>query len=294
TLRAPLLTQTSAFRLVNGAGDGLPGLTIDAYGRFAVLNVYDAALVERVDQFARALLGMGFSGIYEKRRVRADLRTQDAERLAPSGPILGEAAPETFLVDENGMNVHIELEDGLSTGLFVDMRDNRLRARSWARGGRVLNLFCYTCSFSVSAALSGAMTTNVNLSAKALARGRANFEGNGLDPNQHRFLKEDAMKFLARATRRGERYDFIVLDPPSFATVGKGTFNVKNQYGQAVALSLRVLEPGGRLLCVTNHTKTTPAALVATIRAAADEVGTRLRTIKRLSPGLDVPDGPNV
>jgi 23S rRNA (cytosine1962-C5)-methyltransferase len=246
-----------------------------------------------VDEFARALLEMGFSGIYEKRRVRADLRSQDVESLAPSGPVLGEPAPETYVVDENGMNVHIDLEDGLSTGLFVDMRESRLRARSWARGGRVLNLFCYTCSFSVSAALSGATTTNVDLSAKALARGRANFEENGLDPHRHRFLKEDAMKFLARASRRGDRFDFIVLDPPSFATVGKGTFNVKNQYGQAVAHCLRVLERGGRLLCVTNHTKTTPAALVATIRAAADEVGVCLRTVKRLSPGLDVPDGPN-
>jgi 23S rRNA (cytosine1962-C5)-methyltransferase len=132
----------------------------------------------------------------------------------------------------------------------------------------------------------------VDLSAKALARGRANFEANGLNPSAHRFFKEDAMKYLGRAARRSERYDFIVLDPPSFATVGQGTFSVKSEYGRAVAACLELLAPGGRLLCVTNHQKTSPGALVRTIRAAADELGIQLSTVKQLSPGLDVPDGP--
>lgn len=292
TLRFPLTRNTSAYRLVNGAGDGLPGLTIDVYGRFAVLNVYDADLLVRLDELCSAVASLGFSGVYVKRRVRADLRAQSTEELAPRGPHLGEPAPESYLVDEFGMQIHVELDDGLSTGLFVDMRDNRFRARSWARGGKMLNLFCYTCSFSVAAALSGAITTNVDLSAKALARGRANFEANGLEPSAHRFFKEDAMKYLSRAARRAELYDFIVLDPPSFATVGKGTFSVKNEYGQAVAACLRLLGPGGRLLCVTNHQKTSTGALVKTIRAAADEIGVRLSGIKQLPRGLDVPDGP--
>ena len=297
-LRQPLLARSGSFRLINGAGDGLPGFTVDAYGAFATLNVYDAGLLPRVKQIAANLGELGFSGVYLKKRVKADLRNESATELAPDEVVFGEAAPESYLVDEFGMLVHIELADGLSTGLFVDMRDNRMKARGWSAVGRagrqaqMLNLFCYTCTFSVSAALSGALTTSVDLAGKALERGKANFEANGLDPEAHRFIREDAMKFLVRAARRGDEYDFIVLDPPSFATVGKGTFSVKNQYGEAVEGCLRVLARGGRLLCVTNHTKTSEEALKSTIEAAAARAGRRVRNLKFLNPGIDCPRHP--
>jgi len=299
TFRQPLTARTSAYRLLNGAGDEVPGVTVDAYGKFASLNIYDERFVERAREIGACLLEIGFSGIYLKKRVRSDLRTEDAEALAPDSVLAGASAPETFLVDELGMQIHIEMEDGLSTGLFLDMRENRMKSRGWAAASRtggaasMLNLFCYTSSFSVSAALSGAKTTNVDLSAKALARGRQNFEANGLEPDSHRFFKEDAMKFLERSVRREDRYDFIVLDPPSFATVGKGTFSVKSKYGQAVADCLRLLAPGGRLLAVTNHTKTTPSALRRTIEAAADATGRKLRYLKNLPSGMDCPDHAN-
>ncbi len=291
-LRAPLLTQTSVFRLVNGAGDGLPNLTVDAYGRFATLNLYDTELVERQKELAEAVLQLGFSGVYVKKRIRADLRKEDPQDLAPEGPTAGQSAPETYCVDELGLQANIKLADGLSTGLFVDMRDNRFRARSWAKAGSMLNLFCYSASFSVSAALSGAKTTSVDLSSKALERGRENFVSNGLDPAEHRFFKEDAMKFLARSVRRGDKYNFIVLDPPSFATVGKGVFSVKNGYGQAAADCLRLLAKGGRLLCVTNHTKTSLHALRKLLETSGEKAGRKLRYVKSLAPGLDCPAHP--
>lgn len=299
TLRAPLIDRSAAFRLVNAAGDGLPGFTVDAYGAFATLNIYDASLLPRGREIAESLQELGFSGVYLKTRVKADLRSEDAEQLAPDEVLAGQAAPTSYCIDEFGMQIHIELSDGLSTGLFVDMRDNRMKARSWGAAGRsgrpaqMLNLFCYTCSFSVSAALSGAVTTSVDLAGKALERGRANFAANGLEPADHRFIREDAMKYLSRAARRGDQYDFIVLDPPSFATVGKGTFSVKSRYGEAAADCLRILAPGGRLLCVTNHTKTSEVALRKTIEAAAKAAGRRLRSLKSLNPGLDCPSHPD-
>lgn len=156
----------------------------------------------------------------------------------------------------------------------------------------MLNLFCYTSSFGVSAALGGAHTTNVDLSAKVLQKSRLNFEENGLDPSVHRFFKEDAMKFLARAARRGDEYDFIVLDPPSFATVGKGTFSVKSRYGAAAADCFRILAAGGRLLCVTNHTKTTARAFRQLVEGAASDAGRKVKALKELKPGLDCPAHP--
>ncbi len=291
TLRAPLLARTSALRLVNGEGDGLFGMTADAFGRYVTLNLYDESLEARASDLAQALLSLGYLGVYEKRRVRADLREQAASELAPAEPILGQPAPPSFVVEENGARFQVTLGDGLSPGLFVDMRDNRRRVREWCGGGRMLNLFCYTGSFSVSAALAGAKTTNVDLSQKALSLARQNFRENDLREEEHRFFKEDAMKFLARAVRRQDLYEMIVLDPPSFATVNKGTFSVKSLYGQAVTDCLKVLAPGGKLLCVTNHRKTSLAALEKTVRSAAQAAGRPILRVRALPSGLDCPRG---
>src|SRR5690606_35834072 len=122
--------------------------------------------------------------------------------------------------------------------------------------------------------------------AKALNRTRRNFEQNELALEGHRFVKDDAMKFLARAARRGERYDFIVLDPPSFSTVGKGTFSVKGGYRQAAALCVELLGEGGKLLCVTNHLKTSPEQLRYMLRDVVGDSGRKLRYLKHLPSGL--------
>lgn len=293
--RQGLRSQTSAYRLANGEGDGLSGLTVDVYDRFCTLNLYDADLLPRAGELAEILLGLGFAGVYQKTRVRADLRKQQADSLAPPKPIAGKPAPQELVVHEHEMKLGVHLADGLSTGLFVDQRDNHGAARDWARGGRVLNLFCYTCAFSVSAALGGASSTNVDLSGKALDRGRRNFELNGLDASSQRFFKEDAMKYLERAVRRGDRYDLIILDPPTFSTVKKRTFSVKEEYGRAAEACFRLLEAGGVLLAVTNHTKTTQQALRNMLANQAEMAGRQLKQLKVMPSGLDCPpasDGP--
>lgn len=293
-LRAGLSKHTEAFRLVNGAPDGFPGCTIDAYGKFAVINPYEIEGDEDLWRvLAETLLELGFAGVYLKQRLRADLRKVDREQLAPDGPYLGERAPEHFVIAEHGMKLGIELHDGLSTGLFVDMRETRRKVAQLVQEKgttRLLNLFCYTCSFSVAAALAGAHTTSVDLSGRALSRGRSNFELNGLDSAEHRFFKEDALKYLSKAIRRGEHYDFIVLDPPSFATVGKATFSVKEHYLSAARDCFALLAPGGQLLCVTNHLKTSPRAFVRMVDEAAQAAGRSLMSLRSLSSPSDCPE----
>lgn len=293
-LRAGLNGHTAAMRLVNGAPDGFSGCTIDAYGKFAVINPYEIEGDEATWRaLAEALHGLGFAGVYLKQRVRADLRKVDSRQLAPELPFLGERAPEHFAIDEHGMKLGIELHDGLSTGLFVDMREARRSVRQLLeqeRAPRMLNLFCYTCSFSVAAALAGAHTTSVDLSGRALSRGRSNFELNDLDSAQHRFFKEDALKYLSKAIRRGDQYDFIVLDPPSFATVGKATFSVKEHYLSAARDCFSLLAPGGRLLCVTNHLKTSPRAFFHMVDQAAQAAGRSLMSLRALRSASDCPE----
>lgn len=291
-LRAPLASQSDCYRLVNAEGDGLPGVTVDRYGDFAVLNVSEAQARERAPEIAAAFIALGARGVYLKLRVRADLRRLAAAELAPREPIAGEAAPERFLVHENGMAIGVELAEGLSSGLFLDQRDNRRRVQGLAGGARVLNLFSYTGSFGVAAALGGARrVVNVDLSGRALARARENFEANGLDPNLHAFERTDAVEFLKRA-KRGS-FELVILDPPSFSSQAEGgAFRVDKEFGALAEKAFAVLSAGGSLLAVTNHKKTSQSRLRALVKDAAARAGVELRRLKDMKSPLDCPPGP--
>jgi 23S rRNA (cytosine1962-C5)-methyltransferase len=207
----------------------------------------------------------------------------------------GSAAPVPLELNEGALRVEVELGDGLSTGLFVDQRDNRERVRAAAKSRRVLNLFSYTCSFSVAAALGGASrVTSVDLSRRALRRGEQNFRLSGLDPSAHAFVCEDVLRYLTRSVERREHFDLIILDPPSFSTAGKGkVLRVDRDYARLVSLCLRLLSPSGQLLAVTNHRKTSPAALRRIVLDEAERAGRSVESAKLLASGHDCPDGPD-
>jgi 23S rRNA (cytosine1962-C5)-methyltransferase len=293
-LRAPLAAVSDAYRLVNELGDELPGVTIDRYGDHAVLMTSTDEAEARASEIAQRLLELGARGVYLKMRRRADAR-RASQALAPDTPLLGEAAPPRFLVTERGLKLWVELGRGQSTGLFLDQRENRRRVRELAGGRRVLNLFSYTSSFGAAAAVAGASeVVSVDVAAPALATARDNFEANGVDPRAHRFLKDDALEFLARAGRRGERFELVVLDPPSFASAAGGVpFTVAKHYGRAAELALSVLSPGGRLLAVTNHRKTSNGELRRLLRASAERARVEIAQLKDLPSSLDCPDGPD-
>lgn len=294
TLRAPLAATCEAFRWVNGAGDELAGVVADLYREHVSLSVDSDEANRRAEELAALFVTLGARGVYLKRRVRADLRREDHAELAPPAAVAGSDAGE-LVVSEGGLRVKVELGAGLSTGLFVDQRDNRRRVRELAPGREVLNLFAYTCSFSVAAALGGARrVTSVDTAARALERGVDNFRLNGLDPEPHGFVREDAVKFLERAARRNTRYDLVVLDPPSFATRERAkVLSVARDYGELARLALSVLRPSGALLAVTNHRKTSAAALRRILLDGAAELGLACQQAKILPAGLDCPDGPS-
>ncbi|HSU40338.1 MAG TPA: class I SAM-dependent methyltransferase [Polyangiaceae bacterium] len=293
-LRAPLAKFTDTYRLVNELGDGLPAVTVDRYGDYAVLQVASPEAEARTAELAALLVELGARGVYLKRRVRGDVRRAGPERTPPL-PIAGEPAPEHLLVDEYGLRLHVALGDGLSTGLFVDQRDNRRRVRELARGKSVLNLFCYTASFSVAAALGGARrVVSVDQARRPLAIARDNFRDNGLATEAHAFLQADALDWLARAGRGKERFDLIVLDPPSFASsAGGAPFSVAKGYGLLAERALALLAPGGHLFAVTNHRGTSLGRLRRTLREAAARAGVNVARLKDLAPGLDCPAGPD-
>ena len=153
---------------------------------------------------------------------------------------------------ERQLRFGIDFAGGYSVGLFVDQRENRAHLRKLAPK-RVLNCFAYTCSFAVAAATAGATTVNVDLSRQALARGRANFALNSLTTNDHQFIADDVLKVLPRLARRGEKFDAIILDPPTFAHRGSGkTFRVERDFEQLLLMALEVATRDGHILLATN------------------------------------------
>jgi 23S rRNA (cytosine1962-C5)-methyltransferase len=295
-LRAPLCANADVFRLVNDQGDGLPGVTLDRYGDFAVLALSTPEAEEQMANICEYLEEQGALGVYVKRRERRDLRRAQAPELAPATPSAGRAAPSPLPVRERNLTILTELGDGLSTGLFIDQRDNRARIAELASDKQVLNLFSYTCSFSVAAALAGAAkVTSVDLSGRALERGKQNFVASGLSPERHEFVQTDAARFVRGAVKHGRRFDVIVLDPPSFATVGKATFRFERDIQDLMADCLKLLGPGGTLLCVTNHKKTSLPQFRRLLQQAGVQARRELK-IKDLPSGLDCPealDGPH-
>lgn len=218
------------------------------------------------------------------------LPRQNAERAAPVLLSGDPALPLTTVVEENGMKFVLDFAAGYSAGLFLDQRANRARLR---HGGvkRLLNTFAYTCSFSVAAALAGAATVSVDLSKKSLGRGRENFALNGLAPAPHRFLAGDVLELLPRLARRGETFDAIVLDPPTFSRGKNGRkFQVEHDLEALFRAALEVAAPRARILLSTNCTRLTRRALEAVARFG-------LKTARRAGDfhaGPELPDIPAV
>jgi 23S rRNA (cytosine1962-C5)-methyltransferase len=253
---------TTAFRLVNDVGDGLPGLVVDLFGEWLVAELHgdDTELFgneARKERVLDALEALGTEGVYLKVRPKQASTLVDTRRedLAPKLPVRGTPAPFDVTVHENGIPYRVRLGDGLQTGLFLDQRANRLRVRDAAKGKRVCNLFAYTCAFSVAAARGGAITTvSVDAAIPALERGRENFELSGIPAGtSHSFVAEDCFAWLARARKKGELFDLVLLDPPSYSSTKKRRFVAKTDYTELAAEALALLAPGGTLFACLNH-----------------------------------------
>ncbi len=185
------------------------------------------------------------------------LPRQNDERAKPE---LLEGDPALSLittVTEGGLRYGIDFEAGYSAGLFLDQRANRALLRA-APPKRLLNTFAYTCSFSVVAASAGAQTVSVDLSKKSVERGRANFDLNGIPQEGHQFIADDVLSVLPRLARRGETFDAIVLDPPTFSRGERGRrWQVEKDFPALLDTALELATRDARILLSTNCTRLT-------------------------------------
>jgi 23S rRNA (cytosine1962-C5)-methyltransferase len=287
--------ESNAYRLLHGADDGLEGLTVDVYDAWLVASLYTDQVGPREHGWLDELGALEFRGVYLKHRPRQanELTDEDRKQRAPEQAVRGESAPEAFAVRESGMPFEVRLGDGLSTGLFLDQRQNRAQVRALSAQKRVLNLFSYTCGFGLAAALGGAsQTVNVDVAKQALERGKANYQQAGIDPAAHQFLARDVLETLPKLARRGERFELVVLDPPTYASTKRGRFNVEQDYAKLVCLALGVLATGGTLLACTNHQRLGDRDLERAIRKAAGEAGRGLKSLQFAAPPPDFPVPP--
>jgi 23S rRNA (cytosine1962-C5)-methyltransferase len=292
--RAPLLRDggLDALRLVNGAGDGLPGLSVDRFGDVLLATSDEGADFE---PFAKRLVArLAPRALFHKVEAKSELEPRLVHSIGP-GSESGEV-----VVREQGRRFLVRARERNAAGLFLDQRDNRSRVAELvakrvaeAGGCSLLNTFAYTCSFSVAAALAGARTASVDLSARFLDWGRANFEQNGLDPSAHEFARGDALVFLEIAAKKGRKFDLLVLDPPTFSTSKqRGVFQVERHFGRLFELAARVAAPRARLLCSHNRRTFTDAALAESLREGARAAGRRIVALEAFAPPPDFPGSP--
>lgn len=286
------LGDTDAYRLVNGEGDGLPGLTVDRYGDYLMVQAYCAgwqAHLKLVTQVLQELLAP--TGIYEKSRPQ---KTRELEAVSDSkryGRLLaGTPSPHLLEVRENGLTFLINLEQGLNTGLFLDQRRNRRDLMARTKGKRVLNLFAYTGAFSVAAAASGAsLVTSVDASSSYTEWAKTNFEANRINPKRHEFIVGDCLKVLADLARQKKMYDIILMDPPSFSTTTKSRFTTRGGTSDIVAAALPLLTCGGLMITSSNHQKVDVADYLKEVRRGALQAGCNLQVISLFGQPEDFP-----
>jgi len=274
---------TSAHRLFTSSGGWVERLGRDVLISFKHDAARDEALAGLREWEAR-------TGFAADRVFSRFLPRQNAERVAPVLLAGDPARPLESEVAEAGVRYGIDFGAGYSCGLFIDQRANRARLGE-LKPKLLLNTFAYTCSFSVVGAVAGAQTLSLDLSKKSLDRGRRNFDLNGLPTDGHRFLADDVLDVLPRLERRGEKFDVIILDPPTFSLGNRGRrWRVEDQVEELVGMALALAAPRASLLVSTNCTKLNRAALERTVRFVLKTA--RLGGEIFYSPPLpDFPDG---
>ncbi len=243
--------KTTAFRVFNGEGDGVGGLTIDYFDGFYLVTWYSLGIYEFREAILDAFKSLvTYKGIYQKRRF--DARGQYLDE--GDDFICGEKAPSPHIIKESGVNLAIHLDDGPMVGVFLDQREVRKTIRDkYARGKTVLNTFSYTGAFSVFAALGGAVkTTSVDLAKRSLNKTEEQFSVNGIEVSQHDIIVEDVFNYFKYAVRKNLLFDLVILDPPSFARSKKVTFSAARDYVKLLKDAIHITPAGGVIVASTN------------------------------------------
>jgi 23S rRNA (cytosine1962-C5)-methyltransferase len=279
---------STACRLVFAESDGLPGLIVDRYGEWLVLQ----ALTLGIERWKETLVDLLMElcsprGIYE----RSDVDVRRHESLDQvTGSLRGETPPERVEIREHGQRFWVDLLRGHKTGFYLDQRENRRQVAPYCKGAEVLNVFSYTGAFAVYAAAAGArQVTNLDSSAEALAWAKDHMALNGHSDLPTTYLQGDAFQVLRQLVDLGRRYDVVILDPPKFAFSRAQLTAATRGYKDINMLGMRLLRPDG-WLCTFSCSGLVSADLFQKVLFGASvDVGREARIVRGLSQSDDHP-----
>jgi 23S rRNA (cytosine1962-C5)-methyltransferase len=277
-MRAPLREAgVSAYRWLYGEGDGVPGVVVDLYGDYAVVEVYADALGGLLDWVRAGLLACTkLKGIL----LRGDQVTS----------LWGRRPNRELIVEENGLRLYVDLVAGQKTGLYLDHRENRQFLESWCAGKRVLNCFAYTGAFSLYAIRGGAYeVTGVDIASPLAYEYAHNLKLNGFDPDAHPFVVADCFELLQEYADQGEQYDLVIVDPPSLARAKKSRFAAQRAYVRLNQAAMRCVAPGGLLATASCTSQVSPHAFREALGEAASRAGVRFLMLHEAGQAIDHP-----
>jgi len=289
--RAIDLASTTVFRILNGDGDGVPGLFVDRYGDWLTVQFTSLALWQRREGILAALrLHAPARGILL--RTEKGILEEEGLEIA-DGLLEGEEPEGPVEIEENGLRYTVDVRTGQKTGYYLDQRDNRVRAAAYAAGRRVADVCCYTGGFTLPLLRGGAAgVTGVDMSAPALDLARANLALNGLDDGRTGFVKADAFQWLEGARQEGERFGMVVLDPPRMARSERGLKGALRGYLRLNQAAVGCLEPGGILVTCSCTGRVSRERFVAVLGEVERATGRRIRILELHGQPADHPVAP--
>ena len=279
--------HTNCYRLVHSEGDELPGLIIDIYNKTAVVQAQTEGMALNVKAIAETLMnieGLNINSVYNKSSEAMQRMGKDA---VEDGYLI-EGETDVDYVKENDSKFIVDWEEGQKTGFFLDQRYNRDLVRQLAKGKNVLNTFCYTGGFSVTALKGGAnKVVSVDCSKKAIAACEKNIALNGFDIKENPSVAEDAKLFLQNM-KKGE-FDLIILDPPAFAKNHKSLHRGLQGYKFINYEAMTKIKEGGLLFTFSCSQAVDKAQFQSIVMAAAIEAGRKAQIIFQLDQPDDHP-----
>jgi 23S rRNA (cytosine1962-C5)-methyltransferase len=280
--------DTSAYRLIHAEADRVPGLIVDRYGDYLVVQCLTLGIDVRRQGIVTALENtLPVAGIYE----RSDVEVRAQEGLAPAvGLLSGEAPPAGHEVLEHGHRFLVDLAGGQKTGFYLDQRENRRTLARYAPGRETLDAFAYSGGFSVYAARAGAgPITLLDVSADALALAERNLALNGLRREQDTLHCGDVFETLRLYRDQGRSFDLIVLDPPKFAPTRRHVQRASRAYKDINLFALKLLRSDGVLMTFSCSGGVDAALFQKIVFGAALDAGREVQIVERLAQGADHP-----
>lgn len=277
-----------SYRLIAGESDGLPGVTIDRFGNFLVLQLLSAGA-----EYQRPALVSALQACYPECSIydRSDVAVRKKEGMElAQGPVSGELPPDLLAIEEHGMKLLVDIKGGHKTGYYLDQRDSRFATRRYVEGKRVLNCFSYTGGFAVSALMGGCrQVISVDTSQDALDVAKQNVELNQLDLSKAEFVRDDVFKLLRKYRDQGETFDVIVMDPPKFVENKSQLHGACRGYKDINMLAIQLLNPGGILLTFSCSGLMTTDLFQKIVADAATDAGRDVQFIEQFRQAADHP-----